>query len=116
MARPNINSKDQVWLAHYMKSQNEGLSISGYAAKSGLKSSSFHSAIKRLRTKGAIGSASAQPRFVKVAQSRPSPTLSLPQIKMTLPSGTTLELGSVSLDDQSVQFIRSLDMALRVEP
>ncbi len=114
MARPNISAKDQAWISHYQKAQSEGISIAGYAAKSGLKPSSFHSAIKRLRTKGAIGSSNAQPAFIKVTQSRPSPILSSPQIKMTLPSGTTLEIGSMSLDDQSVQFIRALDLALRV--
>ncbi len=33
--------------------------------------------------------------------------------KMTLSSGTTLELGNLSLNNQSIQFIQTLDQALR---
>ncbi|MBL4868114.1 MAG: hypothetical protein JKY67_17250 [Pseudomonadales bacterium] len=75
--------KEQAWLDHYEQCLKEGSSITGYAKKTGINISSFHSAVKRLRMRGLVPGDKTHHRFVKVIQPSAQPIAS---IKMTLPS------------------------------
>ena len=110
MTNPQCKTKDQVWLDHYRQCLTEGMSITAYAKKAAINVSSFHSAVKRLKTKGAVPSNSIAQPFVKVIQPSSEPSSS---IRVTLPSGTLLEIENIALNDQCIQFIQTLDQSFR---
>ncbi|MBV1883027.1 MAG: hypothetical protein KUG82_15420 [Pseudomonadales bacterium] len=104
MTKSRIN--EQAWLDHYEQCLKERVSITGYAKKTGINVSSFHSAVKRLRTRGLVPDTNTQERFVKVIHPYAQPNASF---KMTLPSGMLVELDHITLDAQCVQFIQALE-------
>lgn len=110
MTKPQRKTKDQVWLDHYRQCLTEGGSITSYAKKAGINVSSFHSAVKRLKTKEVVPNNSIPQPFVKVIQPSSLPPSS---IRITLPSGTLLEIENIALNDQCVQFIQTLDQSFK---